>query len=314
MRSAKAPTISAQVMAAKVAWKATKRQLGDHDALAEGRGRRESGRRCPSGTACRSRRRTALPSVNASAVAVDRPQHDDQREDRRTPASAPTACSWCAPGRRRTAPGRASSSGCTSTVATIIQAVSPLLARVPARRPRLRRRGCGGGRGGGGRGAAAGGAAARPPRRWRPARPAARRRRLRDGDRRCRSASRQAAGARETSEFLHVGLSVVTGAQSASAPVSPVRMRTTCSRSKTKILPSPILPVRAAFSIASITRSTQVVGDRRLDLDLGQEVDDVLGAAVQLGVALLAAEALDLGDGDALHADRRRAPRAPRRA
>jgi hypothetical protein len=34
--------------------------------------------------------------------------------------------------------------------------------------------------------------------------------------------------------------------QSASAPVSPVRMRTTCSSGKTKILPSPILPVRAA--------------------------------------------------------------------
>src|SRR5687768_14479062 len=32
-------------------------------------------------------------------------------------------------------------------------------------------------------------------------------------------------------------------------------MRTTCSRSKTKILPSPILPVFADFSIASITRS-----------------------------------------------------------
>ena len=38
---------------------------------------------------------------------------------------------------------------------------------------------------------------------------------------------------------------------------------------------------------------------------LAGEVDDVLGAAVELGVALLAAEALDLGDGDALHADGR---------
>src|SRR6266540_2644964 len=33
-------------------------------------------------------------------------------------------------------------------------------------------------------------------------------------------------------------------------------MRTTCSRSKTKILPSPIFPVLAAFSTASMTRSS----------------------------------------------------------
>ena len=40
-----------------------------------------------------------------------------------------------------------------------------------------------------------------------------------------------------------------------------------------------------------------VVGDHHLDLDLGQEVHGVFGAAIDLGVALLAAEALDLGDG-----------------
>src|SRR6266704_3971131 len=34
-------------------------------------------------------------------------------------------------------------------------------------------------------------------------------------------------------------------------------MRTTCSRSKTKILPSPIFPVLAAFSMASMTRSSK---------------------------------------------------------
>src|SRR5690606_36180207 len=45
-----------------------------------------------------------------------------------------------------------------------------------------------------------------------------------------------------------------------------------------------------------------VVGDRDLELDLGQEVDDVLGAAIELSVALLAAEALHLGHGDAAHA------------
>ena len=46
-----------------------------------------------------------------------------------------------------------------------------------------------------------------------------------------------------------------------------------------------------------------VVGHGGLELDLGQEVDHVLGAAVELGMALLAAEALDLGDGQSLHAD-----------
>src|SRR5687768_5257675 len=46
------------------------------------------------------------------------------------------------------------------------------------------------------------------------------------------------------------------------------------------------------------------VVDGRFDLHLGQEVHHVLGAAVQLGVALLAPEPLDLGHRDALHADR----------
>src|SRR5690606_7256568 len=45
-----------------------------------------------------------------------------------------------------------------------------------------------------------------------------------------------------------------------------------------------------------------VVGDRAFDLQLGQEVDDVFGAAVQLGMALLPAEAFHFGDGDAGHA------------
>ena len=42
----------------------------------------------------------------------------------------------------------------------------------------------------------------------------------------------------------------------------------------------------------------QIVLDHHLDLHLGQEVDDIFGAAIELGMALLAAEALDLGDGD----------------
>src|SRR5690606_37688079 len=48
----------------------------------------------------------------------------------------------------------------------------------------------------------------------------------------------------------------------------------------------------------------ELVGHGGLDLHFRQEIDDVFGAAVQLGVALLAAEALDLGDRDALDADR----------
>src|SRR6185437_567289 len=36
----------------------------------------------------------------------------------------------------------------------------------------------------------------------------------------------------------------------------------------------------------------------RLDLHLRQEIDDVFGAAIELGVTLLAPEPLDLGDGD----------------
>src|SRR5574343_1359026 len=44
--------------------------------------------------------------------------------------------------------------------------------------------------------------------------------------------------------------------QRASGPVSPVRIRMTCSRLKTKTLPSPILSVLADFSIASITCSS----------------------------------------------------------
>src|SRR5262245_54292339 len=45
------------------------------------------------------------------------------------------------------------------------------------------------------------------------------------------------------------------------------------------------------------------VGNHHLDLDLGKEVDDVLGSAIELRMALLPAETLDLGDGEAGHAE-----------
>ena len=95
------------------------------------------------------------------------------------------------------------------------------------------------------------------------------------------------------------------GLQSASASVSPVRMRTAWSIGVTKILPSPIWPVLAAVVIASTTLSTLVVVDGDVEPHLRQEIHGVFGAAVDFGVALLAAVTLDLGDGHALHADAR---------
>src|SRR3972149_9431205 len=44
--------------------------------------------------------------------------------------------------------------------------------------------------------------------------------------------------------------------------------------------------------------------DRGLDFYLGQKIDHVFRAAIQLGMAFLPSESLDLGNGDALHADR----------
>src|SRR5436853_3419645 len=49
----------------------------------------------------------------------------------------------------------------------------------------------------------------------------------------------------------------------------------------------------------------QLCLDRGLDLHFGQKVDDVLRAAIELGMAFLAPEALHFSHGDALHADRR---------
>ena len=46
-----------------------------------------------------------------------------------------------------------------------------------------------------------------------------------------------------------------------------------------------------------------VVAEHDLDLHLGQEVDDVFGAAIELGMTLLAAEPLGLRHGDSLQTD-----------
>jgi hypothetical protein len=55
--------------------------------------------------------------------------------------------------------------------------------------------------------------------------------------------------------------------------------------------------------MASMALATGLVGHDDLDFHLGQEVHGVFAAAVDLGVALLAAEALDLGDGHAFDPD-----------
>src|SRR5215208_1758638 len=47
----------------------------------------------------------------------------------------------------------------------------------------------------------------------------------------------------------------------------------------------------------------EAVLDHHLDLHLGQEVDHIFGAAVQLGMALLASETFDFRDGDPGNAD-----------
>src|SRR5689334_8657776 len=48
-------------------------------------------------------------------------------------------------------------------------------------------------------------------------------------------------------------------------------MRTTCSRAETNTLPSPIFPVRAEFSIASITRSTMASSTAASIFTLGRK-------------------------------------------
>ena len=54
--------------------------------------------------------------------------------------------------------------------------------------------------------------------------------------------------------------------------------------------------------MVSTTCWTAFGGHDDLDLDLGHEIDLVLGAAIRFGVSLLAAEAADLGDRHALDA------------
>ena len=65
------------------------------------------------------------------------------------------------------------------------------------------------------------------------------------------------------------------------------------STSETKTFPSPILPVLAEPTMAAIAPSTPAVRENDLDLDLGKKIDFVFAAAIDFGVAFLAAEAFD---------------------
>ena len=87
-------------------------------------------------------------------------------------------------------------------------------------------------------------------------------------------------------------------ARSRSRPVSPVRMRITCSTGRHEDLAVADLAGARGLHDRLDRALDQRVGHDHLDLDLRQEVDDVLGAAIELGVALLAAETLDFGDGE----------------
>ena len=66
------------------------------------------------------------------------------------------------------------------------------------------------------------------------------------------------------------------------------------STSMVKILPSPIFSVRAASRIASSTASAIESSTTTSILTFGHEVDGVLRAAVDLGVALLATVAANV--------------------
>ena len=103
-------------------------------------------------------------------------------------------------------------------------------------------------------------------------------------------------------------------AQTASSLTSPVRMRTTLlDRGDEDLAVADLAGLGGLDDRVDAALGVAVLDDD-LDLHLGQEVDDVLGAAVELGVALLPAEALDLGDGQARTRRSRPAPRALPRA
>jgi hypothetical protein len=79
-------------------------------------------------------------------------------------------------------------------------------------------------------------------------------------------------------------------------------MRTVCSTGETKIFPSPIWPVLAALDGGDGLVGLSA-GHDDFDFDFRQEADGVFSAAVDFGVALLAAVAFDFGNRHALQAE-----------
>ena len=62
----------------------------------------------------------------------------------------------------------------------------------------------------------------------------------------------------------------------------------------TKILPSPMRPVRAATDDGLERFLFHFIGDHKFDFDLGKKVNGVFAASIKLGVAFLAAVAAGL--------------------
>ena len=87
------------------------------------------------------------------------------------------------------------------------------------------------------------------------------------------------------------------------SPVSPVRTRSACSRSSMKILPSPILPVRPPSVMAGTTSSTRLSGTATSSFSLGRKEMCVFRAAIDFGMAFLAAIAAHFGHRHAGHGD-----------
>ena len=80
-------------------------------------------------------------------------------------------------------------------------------------------------------------------------------------------------------------------------------MRTACSIGVTKILPSPICPVRAAAWSCFHHLIELLAGDGDFEAQLGKKIHRVFGAAINLRVPLLPSVAFHLGHGHAVYAD-----------